>query len=542
MNNKFYKSIVTGLLLLLCIGGVHGAVITVDNVMLVAGEPGTARVVLDEVPTGFAGYKVEVTLEQSSTAIIDVAFPTWAQLNSLDPDIATTPSASVIVTAVDLQKKIEAGMRDIELFQMTLLSSDGNLNQIKMNVKELTDDVGSPVPVMVIGGSISDPSAPTVPTVIPTTNVTTTPTVAPTSNVTITPTGTETITPTVTPTGTETTTPTITPIETITPTVTPTGTETTTPTVTPTETPTITPNETPTIAPNETPTPAPEPLDAAFMADKTFGVAPITIHFEDLSTGDPETFFWNFGDGDDAISVAQNPQYTYRKPGTYNVTLTVSKGGETSTTTLDTNIVIAMPRPIPVPRINGILSIGSIPQGADIYLNGAYYGQTPIRIPNLTPHTYQVRLKMPGYYDSVTTIPVWTGPMPSYAAAILLKAVPPNVGKVAADPPQTGSAYIVTYPEGVDVYFEEHYAGISDLMITKIPVGSYNITLKREGFADWPGKIDILVGKTVMQVFHYEQPVYVPVESEYFNEPDIAEGDEAEVTEGDETEIIEGDE
>ena len=486
-DNNIITGIFAGLVLLFCIGGVHGAVITVNELLPPTGVPGEHNFVvsLDEAPAGIAGYKIKVELENKGAVITDVRFETalWG-LNSFEPDLSPTPPSSVTIAAVDLQKKVEAGSTNIELFQLTI-ASDGSSNQIILDVREITDDRGDSLPKPTIeGGRIGIP--------------------VPKPTGTATPTGTVVPTATTAPTGTVPTTSTTAPIS--------------------------------------------GQLVASFTSDKTFGTAPLTIHFKDASTGKPEKYFWDFGDGKGA-SVIQNPQYTYRKPGVYTVTLTVFRGQEASTTTSTTDILIGAPRSIPVPRVNGILSIGSIPQGADIYVNGAHYGKTPIRIEDLTPHTYQVRLKMPGYYDSVLTIPILAGPMPSYAAAVLLKPVPPNVGSIVARPDRTGSAYIVTYPEGadvylegvnvssdgLDVYFEGNDAliqnpltgekvGTTDLMITKLPVGTYNLTLKREGFADWVGQIEIRVGKTVMQVYHYDHPTYERVASEYFNEPDIAEG------------------
>jgi PKD repeat protein len=508
-RNGIFAGIFAGLILLCCIGGVYGAEIKVQP------EGSDFVVLLTEAPNGIAGFKIEVTVDSPAMITgVTIVQSVWG-LNSIDPpDISTNPKSSVTIAGVDLQKMVQPGATDVELFRLTA-TSDVLPNQIRLQVKEVTDDSGS---------EVIDPK--------------------PTATQTIMPTATPTLTGTqiVVPTGTQTAMPTVTP------------TLTSTQIVVPTVTPTLTGTQI--VVPTATPTPTPVPgiLAAGFKSDKTFGFAPLTIRFTDESTGSPETYFWEIRNGEGVLettSVVRNPQHIFRKPGIYNVKLTVSRGEEINTAVSTTDIIIATPRPIPVPRQNGILSIGSIPQGADIYLNGAYYGKTPIRIDNLTPNAYQVRLKMPGYYDSVTTIPVWKGPMPSYGAAVFLKAVPPNIGKVAADPGQTGSAYIVTYPEGVDVYFEGASAyskdldvyfegddaliqgpfegdkvGTSDLMITKLPVGVYDITLKRKGFADWPGQIEILVGKTVMQVYHYDYPTYHPVASEYFNEPDIAEGDE----------------
>jgi len=67
-------------------------------------------------------------------------------------------------------------------------------------------------------------------------------------------------------------------------------------------------------------------LDAPPVADfegtPTVGTAPLAVSFTDLSSGNPTSWNWNFGDG--GSSTAQNPSHTYQNAGTYTVTLTAS--------------------------------------------------------------------------------------------------------------------------------------------------------------------------------------------------------------------------
>jgi PKD repeat protein len=63
-------------------------------------------------------------------------------------------------------------------------------------------------------------------------------------------------------------------------------------------------------------------LIADFSADPTSGVAPFTVQFTDLSTGNPVTWFWNFGD--DSTSNDQHPTHTYNDTGYFDVKLAVS--------------------------------------------------------------------------------------------------------------------------------------------------------------------------------------------------------------------------
>lgn len=58
-----------------------------------------------------------------------------------------------------------------------------------------------------------------------------------------------------------------------------------------------------------------------------------SIHFVDLSEGQPDQWEWTLTGADVEQSTEQNPVATYSKAGQYDVTLTVKKGSESSTET-----------------------------------------------------------------------------------------------------------------------------------------------------------------------------------------------------------------
>jgi PKD repeat protein len=68
---------------------------------------------------------------------------------------------------------------------------------------------------------------------------------------------------------------------------------------------------------------------ADFSADVLRGLAPLTVNFQNLSSGQIDTSTWSFGDG--SSSSTTNPAHTYSNPGVYAVTLTVSNSGGTDT-------------------------------------------------------------------------------------------------------------------------------------------------------------------------------------------------------------------
>jgi PKD repeat protein len=90
----------------------------------------------------------------------------------------------------------------------------------------------------------------------------------------------------------------------------------------------------------ETPLPV-----ADFSADPTSGVAPLTVQFTDLSTGNPTSWDWDFGDGTGS-SMEQNPTYEYTNPGEYTVSLTVSNDQGSDTEIKGAYITVNYPPPV----------------------------------------------------------------------------------------------------------------------------------------------------------------------------------------------------
>lgn len=61
---------------------------------------------------------------------------------------------------------------------------------------------------------------------------------------------------------------------------------------------------------------------ANFSANQTQGCAPFTVQFSDLSTNNPQSYLWDFGNGN--TSTLKDPSATYSVPGKYTVSLRVS--------------------------------------------------------------------------------------------------------------------------------------------------------------------------------------------------------------------------
>ncbi|MFC2130438.1 PKD domain-containing protein [Bacteroidota bacterium] len=78
-------------------------------------------------------------------------------------------------------------------------------------------------------------------------------------------------------------------------------------------------------------------LDAEFEADITSGNKPLVVRFTDLSTGDPVSHSWNFGDGN--TTTTQNPINNYSESGTFTVSLTVTNEDDSTDTETKENYI-----------------------------------------------------------------------------------------------------------------------------------------------------------------------------------------------------------
>ncbi|MCF8370155.1 MAG: PKD domain-containing protein [Bacteroidales bacterium] len=82
-------------------------------------------------------------------------------------------------------------------------------------------------------------------------------------------------------------------------------------------------------------------LNAEFFSMNMTGNAPFAIQFNDLSTGNPVSWLWDFGDG--TVDTVQNPLHIYQSGGLYSVSLQVSNGIETDTRVFEDYINILGP-------------------------------------------------------------------------------------------------------------------------------------------------------------------------------------------------------
>lgn len=101
------------------------------------------------------------------------------------------------------------------------------------------------------------------------------------------------------------------------------------------------------------------PAVADFDGVPLSGIAPLTVSFQDRSTGSLSSWAWDFDGDQQTDSIARNPTHTYTDPGTYTVGLTIANG-ETSDTEVKTAYVVVDPVPTSSPTDPTIVGAGDI--------------------------------------------------------------------------------------------------------------------------------------------------------------------------------------
>jgi PKD repeat protein len=100
-----------------------------------------------------------------------------------------------------------------------------------------------------------------------------------------------------------------------------------------------------------------DPPVADFSGSPTSGDAPLDVSFTDLTTNNPTSWDWTFGDG--GTDTVQNPSHTYAA-GTYTVSLTAANAAGSDSETKIDYISVTQP-PAPVADFSGSPTSGPAP-------------------------------------------------------------------------------------------------------------------------------------------------------------------------------------
>jgi hypothetical protein len=179
-----------------------------------------------------------------------------------------------------------------------------------------------------------------------------------------------------------------------------------------------------------------------------------------------------------------------------------------------TTIPTAVPTQVPTGTGTGTLSVGSLPGGSKVYLDGEYRGVTPVTIADGTgplilsgvsagPH--QLMVTKEGYKDYAASVTVTGGETTSVIASLFRTGrvfpisppeTPTTVPTSAPTPttPGTGIVSISSYPEGAVIYLDGAFKGYSPITLTGVPVGGHQIRMTMAGLPDYRNSVWVVAG------------------------------------------------
>lgn len=136
----------------------------------------------------------------------------------------------------------------------------------------------------------------------------------------------------------------------------------------------------------------------------------------------------------------------------------------------------------------GSIQATSGPSGASVYLDGVYYGKTPVTIPRITRGTHDIELQMAGYIEQSQEISVSSGD----ELQIYYSLEP--------DPaPTTGEIDVTTSPGNVEIYLDGNYEGLTGtggvLVIPNILAGSHDLKAVLSGYPDQQTTVTVNSGQ-----------------------------------------------
>ena len=191
------------------------------------------------------------------------------------------------------------------------------------------------------------------------------------------------------------------------------------------------------------------------------------------------------------LSVAVSPT------GTPVRTITVSRSGYVSWSGSPSRMpddgehvaVYATLNPVPttatpVPPQTGAIYAQSSPGGASIYVNGIFYGYSPLTIPGLQPNSYSVKAVLSGYTTDSRTVTVYAGQTTPYY---------PQLQQSPSPPRDTGTVAIKSSPSGAQAYVDGDYRGTTPLTVS-LYTGSHTVLLRLSGYSDWSTTVSVSAG------------------------------------------------
>jgi hypothetical protein len=183
--------------------------------------------------------------------------------------------------------------------------------------------------------------------------------------------------------------------------------------------------------------------------------------------------------------------------------------------------LVGLPTPTPTPAF-GSISVTSDPAGANVYLDNAYKGITPLTLESVPNGNHVIVLRLDRYEESSRWVVV-NGNSPSvFTTLVLLPTITPTAtanvtptGSSTVQPTtlpagEFGSLSVTTSPSGARVYVDGELKGVTPATIPGLSAGKHTVLLSLAGYIDLNTTVMINAGKTSEYSTALTEPAKTP--------------------------------
>ena len=158
------------------------------------------------------------------------------------------------------------------------------------------------------------------------------------------------------------------------------------------------------------------------------------------------------------------------------------------------------------------LVIQTVPKKAKVYIDDELRGTTPLKIKNIVPDKYEIRIEKKGYEEIRETISIDEGEdfvfdeilneiveiEPETAAVENTEDVATEEIKEKKTKKSKSSLYVETTPKKAEVYIDEELEGTTPLKIKDIMPNEYEIRIEKNGYEEIAKTISISEGEKLV--------------------------------------------
>ncbi|KAF1078641.1 PEGA domain-containing protein [Methanogenium sp. MK-MG] len=134
------------------------------------------------------------------------------------------------------------------------------------------------------------------------------------------------------------------------------------------------------------------------------------------------------------------------------------------------------------PVVGDAFSVSTTPEGARIFIDGAFYGISNTILYELPAGQHRVLLQLDNYSDYAATVTINEGMSQS-----LVHTFEPvsTLGRITFE----------SVPSNAEIYLNGTFEGNTRKTLEDVLPGTYDVVIKKIGYDDWTGRVDVAAGR-----------------------------------------------